>query len=273
MMEELFNELNVTIEDVVNAQDEFVLGRLMADQAAEECEYHSTLAVSFDYWHFGRHAENACDHGMYALAALFSAAWQVRHRVLGHEDAELQMKEKEAIRVEYRGRIVHFHRLVALVAGWKKRVEAALAVLGEEKVLFAASLQDRCAEHAKYHDHTGKECAILAAILEPSAKYDEESLPYYRVRFDDGVELEVGDEELFGRSSAFFGLLTAVSGAFAVARDLGFVGPTHLAKDGSEETIRLFEHTFAVYKIDECAQNFNTPDEFKVAVKSGSVSA
>lgn len=101
-MEEVLKGLKVSIEDVVNAADEIALDRLMSDQAAQECGYHSTLDVSFDYWHFGRHAEHAAEQRMYALAALFSAAWQVRWRVIGNDDRVSQAAEKRAIVERYR---------------------------------------------------------------------------------------------------------------------------------------------------------------------------
>lgn len=38
--------------------------------------YSSHLNVSFDYWHYGRHAEFALELGMVELASLFRLAWQ-----------------------------------------------------------------------------------------------------------------------------------------------------------------------------------------------------
>ncbi|MBK6616540.1 hypothetical protein [Ottowia sp.] len=157
---------------------------------------------------------------------------------------------------------------MTLIADWKKRVDAALAALGMQTVVFATTLQARCPEYAKFHDHTGQECTIVAAILEPGQDYDEESLPYYRVRFADGVELEADDAELFGKTPEFFGVLTAVSGAFAVARGMDFVGPTHLEQEATEVTKVLFENAVAAYRIDSCAQNFNCPEEFRTKAET-----
>lgn len=43
---------------------------------ATEGKYHSLLPNSFDYWHYGRHAEFALQYEHRALANLFSMAWQ-----------------------------------------------------------------------------------------------------------------------------------------------------------------------------------------------------
>jgi hypothetical protein len=87
-MAEMFKCLKVTIADVVSAKDEAALRSLLSDNAAEECGYHQTLEVAFDYWHFGRHAEHSFAQGMYVLSALFAAAWQVQHTVIPETDGE-----------------------------------------------------------------------------------------------------------------------------------------------------------------------------------------
>lgn len=96
-------ELTITIDDVVNAKDDAGLTRVLRE-AAEQCGYYTTLDVSFDYWHFGRHAEHAQHNGMLELAALFSAAWQVQYRVLMHSGRskkvrDLVTQEQAAIRL------------------------------------------------------------------------------------------------------------------------------------------------------------------------------
>jgi hypothetical protein len=149
-----------------------------------------------------------------------------------------------------------------LLTQWGTRVDAALMAMSMQHVVFSTSLQDRHPDNQKYHAHQGAQARVIDVVCMPSGVHDEESLPFYRLRFDDGVELEAGDEEIFGTSSAFFDLLTAVSGAFAVARELDFIGPTHLANEATEETKRLFIERFSTYRVEQNSQNFNTPPEF-----------
>ena len=111
-MEKMFKELQVSIDDVANVENEFALDRLLSDRAAEECGYHGTLEVSFDYWHFGRHAEHAAEQGMYVLAVLFSAAWHVRHRVLGNEDPVHKDAEKRSIIERYHAQVKRYREQV-----------------------------------------------------------------------------------------------------------------------------------------------------------------
>lgn len=45
----------------------------------------------------------------------------------------------------------------------------------------------------------GHTVTVVKAISEPDAYHDEEVLPMYRVRFPDGFETEVWDDELADR--------------------------------------------------------------------------
>ncbi|MBK6616539.1 hypothetical protein [Ottowia sp.] len=125
-------ELTITIDDVVNAKDDAGLTRVLRE-AAEQCGYYTTLDVSFDYWHFGRHAEHAQHNGMLELAALFSAAWQVQYRVLMHSGRskkvrDLVTQEQAAIRLEHEQRL---QRGKLASQGMADGEKPPLAALGE----------------------------------------------------------------------------------------------------------------------------------------------
>ena len=136
-----------------------------------------------------------------------------------------------------------------LIQVWLARVNEALASMPGVEVDFATSLQDRSKINKPYHDHDGLPvAAFLAPVLvstEPDELMDEECLPYYRVRFADGVELIADDSELFSYDPKFFALVNAVSGAFSCARELDFTGPWHLAAEGTEEQKAAFIEAFA----------------------------
>lgn len=72
--------LSVSLEDILMTDSRSELDRLLM-QAAGECNYSSQLTVSWSYAHYGRHAEIAEEAGMPELARLFSAVWQIEHRV------------------------------------------------------------------------------------------------------------------------------------------------------------------------------------------------
>lgn len=113
-------------------------------------------------------------------------------------------------------------------------------------------------------DHDGQHCVITGLIVEPSDEFDEDGLPYFKVRFDDGAELVVGDEELFSNDPRFFELTTAVCGPYAVARDLGCAGPFNLFEVSDPEKLDAFVRGLANFQLTTCAQNFNTHIEFRV---------
>ncbi len=93
-------ELSVTVEDLLLTEDRSQLNKLLK-QAAEECMYARDLNVSWDYWHYGRHAEFAEECGMLAMSRLFSAAWQIEHRVQGADDPQSAQAARDEIRSAY----------------------------------------------------------------------------------------------------------------------------------------------------------------------------
>lgn len=155
----------------------------------------------------------------------------------------------------------------AVLHGWQTRMATAMAAAKGLKVeQFSTSIQGRYEDTKPYHDHTGQPVEIVGLILEPSQSpevFDEEGLPYFRGRFDDGVELLAGEEELFTRDPVLRELITAVCSGFAVARDMGYVGPYHLAEEGSEEEKQRFMREVLAFQVKWTYANFNTPAAFK----------
>jgi hypothetical protein len=158
-----------------------------------------------------------------------------------------------------------------LIQAWLTRVNEALAAMTGVDVDFATSLQDRSEINKPYHDHDNQPIvAFLPPVIvstEPDALMDEECLPYYRVRFADGVELIADDSELFSFDPKFFALVNAVSGAFSCAREMDFVGPWQLAAEGTEEQKATFMEAFAARQettpTSHWLANFHTPPKYR----------
>lgn len=151
--------------------------------------------------------------------------------------------------------------------GWQTRMASAMAAAKGLKVeQFSTSLQARYEDNRPFHDHTGQPVEIVGLVVEPGKApegYDEESLPYFQGRFDDGVELVVGEEELFSRDPVLRELIVAVCSGFAVARNMDYVGPYHLAEEGSDEEKQRFMREVLTYQVEWTYPNFNTPADFK----------
>lgn len=147
------------------------------------------------------------------------------------------------------------------------RVKAAVAAMTGVEVVFVTSLQDATEDHQAYVDHSHQPVTVfldpMLTSVENGQCFDEECLPYYRVRFADGVELLADDSELFGTGPAFQELINAVSGAFACARELDFIGLWALAADGSDADKALFLEKYASFDIGtpptHWAMNAHTP--------------
>lgn len=93
---------HAVLEDLLLCPHRFALEKRLTD-AASDAGYFSTLPVSFDYWHYGRHAEHASSQGMKRLGELFAAAWAIEHELLDAAD-ELGADILEAKRIEFRQR-------------------------------------------------------------------------------------------------------------------------------------------------------------------------
>lgn len=69
-------------------------------------KYANHLPVSWDYWHFGKHAEVALDLGLKELSLLMSAAWEMMS-VLTFDvcQQKLRAREIKKIRLTYQPRL------------------------------------------------------------------------------------------------------------------------------------------------------------------------
>lgn len=73
------------LDSLLSSKHHFELEKRLTDLASS-AGYFSTLEVSFDYWHYGRHAEHASSQGMRQLGKLFAAAWAFDREVLDMAD-------------------------------------------------------------------------------------------------------------------------------------------------------------------------------------------
>lgn len=160
-----------------------------------------------------------------------------------------------------------------VIQAWLARVCAAVAAMAGVDVVFATTLQNRCEENKIFHDHSKQKVAAFLAPMLASVEHgehmDEECLPYYRVRFADGVELLADDAELFSLNPNLGELIAAVSGAFAVARDMGYAGPWELAAKGTPEEQERFLGVYPCFHLSVPFESWgmarNTPPEFRAA--------
>jgi hypothetical protein len=66
----------VTLDELSKAGSLEELDALLL-KAAENCKYTMHLNVTWDYWHYGRHAEFAEEVGKPEMTRLFSEAWKL----------------------------------------------------------------------------------------------------------------------------------------------------------------------------------------------------
>lgn len=73
-------------------------------------KYSNYLPVSWDYWHFGKHAEVANELGLKQLSLLMSAAWQMTSVfcLQKHQQKE-RAKELKRIRLVFQHYLRHIH--------------------------------------------------------------------------------------------------------------------------------------------------------------------
>lgn len=153
---------------------------------------------------------------------------------------------------------------VDILRYWKDRVDAALAAMNGVLVEFSTSLQDRSDENAIYHGHSGQYATIAGLEIDPeSTGCDEESLPFLTLKFADGVQIRAFEEETFSHSLRRHALAAVVAGGFAVARELGFDGPYHLDREGTDEQKLKFVSDLAGFSVEECSQAHNTPAAYR----------
>lgn len=143
---------------------------------------------------------------------------------------------------------VESHPVMQLVL--RRVLETFEAVKEVRNIVHRTSLQDRKnSANASHFEHDGQ---VVRDILPPmirsiegDLRCDEECLPMYRVRFADGQEITLFDDELHCEDSRLEAFFEATSGAFGQAKLLGFSGPWDLAAHGTPEDHEQFMKAYA----------------------------
>lgn len=132
------------------------------------------------------------------------------------------------------------------LSAWKLRIRRAQAA---SKGLMVETFQPTLSDQT-YRVHAGEPVEIIDIIIDPTAEpelYDEETLPFFKGRFRDGTELALSAEELVTSTPALRELISAVCSGFALARDMGYVGPLHLSEEGSDQELEDFERSVVTF--------------------------
>lgn len=154
-----------------------------------------------------------------------------------------------------------------VITPWLEKINTAFANMGDLQVVFSLSTNDDLdPESGAVHEaNNGQKATIIGVGVDPNKEkdWDESAMPFFRVRFADGKEAEVYEEELFSNDPRFFALSAAVVGGYASSRQQGFSGPFHLADEGEANHKAEFLSGIETYTITECAQTAWTPVEFR----------
>ena len=139
---------------------------------------------------------------------------------------------------------------------WKARIERAQSEAQGLKAIFKTTLQNRYPCNAEFFEHDGQEVSITRFIIDRRSApeiFDEESLPVFKGGFADGAELLLFAEEILTDHPPLQELINAVCSGFAVAREMGYVGPYNLVEEGSEEELKAFEEAVKTFLVEDCA--------------------
>ena len=138
---------------------------------------------------------------------------------------------------------------------WKARIERAQSEAQGLKGIFKTTLQDRAPANATFFEHDGQEVSIVGLVIERSSGselFDEEALPFFKGGFADGAELLLFAEEILTDQPALQALINAVCSGFAVAREMGYVGPYNLVKEGTAEELQMFDQAVKDFLVEHC---------------------
>lgn len=166
-----------------------------------------------------------------------------------------------------------------IIRAWQERVNAAMEAMKTApavRVIFSTTLQERSEENRVYHEHHGQQVAEFLFPVTHSLgehRIDEEALPYYPICFGDGCDILADTNELFSADPRFLEMVTAVSGGIAMARALGYVGPWHLADEGTPAEHAAFLSWCQSKQSITVAELFNPnahniPKEFKASLEA-----
>lgn len=154
-----------------------------------------------------------------------------------------------------------------VITPWRERIKKAKAALGDTEIVFVPSQSIYHHSGDEFEAHRGQRATILHVGYDHDLEeheFDEESLPYYCVRFEDGEELIVYEEELFSHDGRFFDLISAVSSGFALSRQYNFAGPRDLQENGLPDQRRAYLSALDGFRVQHCLQEPWTPAEYKV---------
>lgn len=158
-----------------------------------------------------------------------------------------------------------------VLEGWRARITAALAALGDEPLEFRTWTR----HNPELTAHNGEVVTVVEAIVDQNhasgptggavERFDEEALPFVRVRAPDGQTFVAECEELFSADPRWLEVYAAICSGFGVARCLGdFAGPYDVVESGTAEQLVEFGRRIAEFEVRQCAQHWNTPERFKV---------
>jgi hypothetical protein len=126
------------------------------------------------------------------------------------------------------------------LARWRAILDVAFTAAVEARLKFKLSLEERHPADKAIWSHDNMHCTLVRPVVEPSDVFDEEALPGFEVRFDDGTQITAFKEELTDTDGRFAPMSEIVCRGFAAARDLGYAGPTHLLREAPIEHLSAF---------------------------------
>lgn len=97
-----------------------------------------------------------------------------------------------------------------------------------DTVEFSTWLTTKTPEVEHLFDYSGQRAEVIGVVIDPvSAQpltYDDETLPYFRLRFADGREFDAGPEELFKSTAGLRRLIDGVCKTYSAVRVAGYAG-------------------------------------------------
>lgn len=171
--------------------------------------------------------------------------------------AEIQPALAQIDQAECATRMARLVQASPALAAWRERVTAAFEALGDAPLLFRPVLQAM----QPYNDQT---VTAIQPVIEPNAEFDEEALPFVWVALADGQRVLADPDELFSSDPRWLVCHGAIVSAFALSRELGgYVGPYHLADEGTAAEMRRFAEGCEYYGGSAQGEHWNTPEQLR----------
>lgn len=113
-----------------------------------------------------------------------------------------------------------------------------------DTVEFSTWLSTPTPEVQHLFDYSGQRAEVIGVVIDAKSahplEYDDETLPYFRLRFADGREFDAGPEELFKPSAGLRRLIDGVCRTYAAVRDAGYLGLDDAGRSGKDREIDGF---------------------------------